>query len=737
MKFSFIILLILSFFVIRPSHIVFADEDFNEGEKIDEFNTEDFEDNFGNPEDLERELIDDGDLERELINPDEQNIDTEFNDVEENEDQEEDIEDDPIDEENEDLEGDDTEDDPINEENEDLEGDDTEYDPVDEEKNAEAFENEAQEFTEDQEEDGTEGDLSDEGDEGSSAEDSLSDEDSEDSFADEEGVSFEATNIVKNISYLADKDEIHIEGSNTISHQSKRNEENSQLIIEILESRIAKDLKWPYILKDFNTGFGLIKADQKDEDTVRVLIQLKKEVPFPSITTDETSQKLIIYFPKGSSSYKSEELKKDVLPVRTLEELYFGDISFTGNPISFHVVDAPVRQVLRFISEESGLNLVIGEGVTGLVTLKLESVPWDQALYTVLKVKDLGYTREGNIITISPLAKIEERTKKLREIVSQQKHLAPFKTKNISVSYSQLSDIKSKVEGFLTKEKKATGQEAGKVVIHEESSTIIIIDTEEVIKKIETIVAHLDKTPQQVMVEARIVEAEETLARDFGLQWGLSGNLLPVTVIPTGIQNTTASYSGSYVSGAGQMNLNLSGIPIIGDLGASLNIAESNGYARVVSSPKIVTISGKKASITRNSPIQIRDTQSTTQNNQGGQTTQETFKTVDVKISLEVTPVVTSAQTVFLNVNISRSNPGAGRTVQTTRAAQTEVLVKNGHTIVIGGIYQYDQGHGRRGIPFFKNIPVLKYLFDRKESSSAKNELLVFLTPKIINNVNE
>ena len=702
----------------------FNDEDFEEDDDEEEEEEEEEEESEVSAEDLDRELVDDDDLERELVDEGEdEELEAELLEEEES----------PKDKEGkkEDNDAESKKEAKEEEEPKPQEITPSETPSVTEEDSSvdKSFEEEIEEF--DVEEEASE----------PIAEDLESAEESLELV--EESPSGQEVNVITNITYLSDSDEIVIEGSNVISHQHKANIENQQFIIEILESRLTKNLKWPYVLRDFNTNFGLIQADQKEDNTVRIIIQLKEKSNFPMVRVDDTGQKLIVYFNESGSSSNSDQsdgsvkLTEKTLPhPRSLSDLFSGNVNFSGSPISFHVIDAPVKQVLRFISEESGLNMVIDDNVKGNVTLKLESIPWDQALHTIFKVKGLGYTREGNVITISPLDIMEQRAKKLREIVANQKPLTPILTKIIPIAYGQIADMEDKVKTFLTKGNQVTGQRAGQVIVHKETNTLIIIDTDEVIKRVETLVSYLDKTPKQVMVEARIIEASESLARNFGLEWSLNGNL-PITINPLGIAETIQNISGSYLgkssSTGGDFNLNLSGIPIIGDVGASLNIAEINGYVRVVSSPKIVTISGKQASITRNQPIQILKTKTVTQQATGGQTDSETFENVDVEIKLDVTPVVTSANTIFLKVNISRSNPGVGRTVQTTREAKTEVLVKDGHTIVIGGIYQYDQSHRRRGIPFFKHIPFLKYLFDQKESSSAKNELLVFLTPKIIN----
>ena len=198
----------------------------------------------------------------------------------------------------------------------------------------------------------------------------------------------EALNLISNIRYLADEDQIVIDCSEPSSYQVRKNEETNQFIIEILQAKLADNLHWPYVLRDFETKFGLIKADQKDSNTVRIIVQLKEEASdFPKSTLTENGDQILIGYGEvlGYKIVKQGEgiPSSPILPAKTLEELYFGDIEFSGTPISIHVIDAPAKQVLRFISEESGLNMVIGESVTGSVTLKLEDVPWDQALYTI------------------------------------------------------------------------------------------------------------------------------------------------------------------------------------------------------------------------------------------------------------------------------------------------------------------------------------------------------------------
>ena len=550
----------------------------------------------------------------------------------------------------------------------------------------------------------------------------------------------EALNLIQNIRYLVDKDQIVIDCSEATSYQERRNEETNQFIIEILQAKLADNLHWPYVLRDFKTKFGLIKADQKDPSTVRIIIQLKEGAGFPTSVLTESSDQIVVAYGQALDHQivpdESVEGKKDygpILPAKTLEDLYFGNVQFTGSPISFHVIDAPIKQVLRFISEESGLNMVIGESVKGTITLKLEDVPWDQALYTIFKVKSLGYTRDGNVITILPLTEIEARTKKLKQIAERQKSLSPYQTKAISISYGKISEIAAKVKDFSTP--KTSYSKGGRIIVHPESNTFVVIDTAEVIEKIEALVRYLDKAPKQVMVEAKIVEVSENFAQSFGLSWGLSGNI-PVTINASGIMELLGGISGNYRSRfekGNQSELNLSGIPIIGDIRASLDLAESDGYAKVISSPKVVVISGKQANITRNTPIQIPASTNTTQNNNGSTSVQQSFETENVAITLDVTPTVTTTGSVFLSVSVDRSDPGGREgAFKTQRSAKTEVLVKNGQTIVIGGIYEQDEVVNNEGLPWLKKIPFLNMLFNTTGKNKSNSELLVFITPKLL-----
>ena len=553
-------------------------------------------------------------------------------------------------------------------------------------------------------------------------------------------------NIIKNIRYVAEDDQIIIDSTKTISYIERKNEGNNQYIIEILEAKIDKKLKWPYVLRDFKTQFGIIKADQKDESTVRIVVQLKDKSSFPhSVILAEGTQLVIGYGKMKDGMMASEGEESHTLTDVTLEDLYKGDFEFTGSPISFHVNKADVTQVLRFLSEENNLNMVIGEKVTGNVTLKLEDVPWDQALHTILKVKSLGYTKNGNVITILPLTEIEAHTNKVRQITAKQRSLQNFETKVIPVSYAQLKDIETHVKELSTKsvsggsggEGSSGGSTAGKIITDEKSGVLIVIDTPRVIKKIEKLVKVLDKAPRQVMVEAKVVEVAKSFTRSFGLDWDLTGNF-PVYINASNVLQLLSNIGGNYrvdsKSGSpGNMSFNLSGIPILGDLNATLSLAEEEGEAKVISAPKVVTVSGKEATIVRDAPIQIlsavRDSEATDVR------TQE-YQTVSVQLQLKVKPTVTPTGSVFLEVDVTKSDPSSasgGTTI--SRNAKTELLAKNGQTVVIGGIYEENEVLQESGPIWLRKIPILNLLFGRWNTSQAQTELLVFITPKVLDGI--
>ena len=264
----------------------------------------------------------------------------------------------------------------------------------------------------------------------------------------------------------------------------------------------------------------------------------------------------------------------------------------------------------------------------------------------------------------------------------------------------------------------------------------------------------LDKPPQQVMVEAKIVEVTKSFARNFGFNWSLRGDL-PVRINASGLLDFFSSafdgLNGTYSlsTESGQSNsFSMNGLPFIGDVNATLNLAQNDGSVQVLSTSKVLTKSGQSASITKNTPILIPATRTTAQGAEagatapqdggagvalGGTVAQETFQTQDVQLSLQVTPIVTSSGSISLNVNMNLSNPGGqGGAFKTDRTAQTDVLTKNGQTVVISGVYQKDEVQTNEGLPWLGKIPFIGWLFKNVSTNFTESEMLMFLTPTLI-----
>lgn len=551
-------------------------------------------------------------------------------------------------------------------------------------------------------------------------------------------------NLVSNIRYLSEKDQVIISTSEVPSYEEKVNTETNQLIITIMQAKLAKNLQWPYPLRDFDTNFGLIKADQKTPDTVRVLIQFKEEASMPPITL--TEEGITIGYENrtedsplkigGTSKGKtSHDATKGIPLSKSLEDIYFGNVEFSGSTISFHVIDADVKQVLRFISEESGLNMVIDDQVQGTVNLKLEDIPWDQALFTIFDIKGLTYTRRGNVITILPIAKHKQNQDRLKEIAKDQMALIPFETKVIPVLHAKAEDVEKYLNSFLSSD-----PVKGKIIVHTESNALIVTHTAKKIEEVEALVKTFDKLPYQVMIESKIVEVSKSFSRNFGVNWNLNGDL-PVRIEAGGFfrffANAFNGLSLNWAAGSrGQGSMNLSGLPFIGDINASLNLAEKQGSARVLTTTKVVAKNGIAASISRNTTISILD--SVNEGPQEGTSTLNTktnYKSETVTIGTSVTPVVTSSGNISLKVNIDLGEPGPGgpgETSKINRNASTEVLAKNGQTVVLSGIYQKNESEGGEGFSFLRRIPILKYLFEDTAVLSSESEMLMFITPTLI-----
>ncbi len=425
-----------------------------------------------------------------------------------------------------------------------------------------------------------------------------------------------------------------------------------------------------------------------------------------------------------------------------------GTKTFQGRRISLDFQEADITNVLRLIAEVSGLNVVIGQKVKAKVTMKLENVPWDQALDMILKMNNLGMVQEGTIVWIDTLANIAKQQDAAAKALESRSKAEPLVTKVIYVQNVKANDLLTTLKQHLSPR--------GRIQVDKTSNALVLQDTASSVKEFERLAGQLDQTSPQVQIEGRIVQADTSYARSFGIKWGFaqvhSGDRGTFTVVG----NITGPFNqpGEGSPGSGEFETDflvnlpaavegLSSIPSLGintgkflgdrfALDMRLSAGELLGLVKTLAAPKITTIDNQEAKIEQGESIPFQTTSL--------QGTQTTF--VDANLALQVTPQVTSrdprekAKNILMKVKVTRNSVGersnpAGPSID-KKEVQTQVLVRDGETMVIGGIFVDEQRNSVGGVPYLSRIPVLGWLFKNKSENVSKQELLIFLTPTIV-----
>ena len=407
-----------------------------------------------------------------------------------------------------------------------------------------------------------------------------------------------------------------------------------------------------------------------------------------------------------------------------------GRKEYTGEPISMSLKDADVREVLRTFARLSGLNVVIQPGVRGTVTVELERVPWDQALDQILKINGLGYELEGNIMRVAPLQVLEAEAKRSQALANAQALSVPLRTIVKRLSYSSAGQIAS----LLQKGSGGVMSQRGSVIVDGRTNTIIIKELPNYIDTVLAVIETLDTPEPQVVIEARIVETTKQFSRSLGIRWGFTGVADQAHGNTTGLQfpyhGTTEGGVSLLTGGAnGFIDLALGNILDTFTLDARLQIAEAEGLVNVLSAPRVVTLNNNSASIQSGTQIPIQ----TSSNN----TTSVQF--VNATLKLDVTPHVTAEGTVLMDISVQKREPlfalqvvGSPSAPIATKDAKTRVIVRDGGTTVIGGIYKVSTDQGQDRVPGLSNIPLLGNLFKNRRARNDNDELLIFITPRVI-----
>ena len=477
-------------------------------------------------------------------------------------------------------------------------------------------------------------------------------------------------------------------------------------------------------------------------------VEVEAEVTTPEKTEDEMPLKTDDTISPGTSETIQAEIKDIVSPKVTESrdvKTYLEGSSrvvdimaqrkapkiYRGEKIALDFYETDIKNVFRIIREISGKNFAIDKDVTGKATLTLETpVPWDQALDLVLKMNQLGMVYEGDIIRVATLATLAreekmkqaqiEEEKKTREV---QKALEPLITEYISVNYSDASaEILPHVKEVMTEKR-------GSVSVDKRNNQLIVTDTAEVIEKIKAIVARIDTVTPQVIIEAKIVEVSSTFSNAIGIDWGADIGPWSSTGKIDGTLGGDVAMNFPATSG-GVLGFTFSrfaghATPLV--LNAQLTAMETRGEGKIISSPRIATLDNKTATITQGLEFPYQEESAS-----GGTTVK--FKEIDLK--LEVTPLVSPDDRILLKINIQKDDVASitadGTPSLSTNEAKTELLVNDGDTIVIGGILKSSVSSGDSGWPGLKSIPLLGWLFKKKTKTSSNTELLIFITPTIV-----
>lgn len=442
-----------------------------------------------------------------------------------------------------------------------------------------------------------------------------------------------------------------------------------------------------------------------------------------------------------------------------------GEKKYTGERLTLKFQDIAVRPLLQLIADFTGNNIVVSDDVKGSISLRLENVPWDQALDLILTTKGLSMRKNGNVIYVAPTADIVARDKAELEARQQTQQLAPLVTDIVQINYAKADDIYKLLEST-SKSNQSGNNKApdtaqrflsnrGNITVDSRSNSLIITDTASSLDRIRDLVKKIDKPVRQVLIETRIVIATDNFARQLGVRWGITGTGTGQgnTYMGSGNANATDQMLNNVAAGAApgipslgnrfNFNTPISGAPtgglglaILGSnvlLDLELSALQSEGSGEIVSSPKVITTNGHTAMIKQGSQIPYQSTTSTG----GGAVSTVQFK--EAVLETQVTPQITPNNNIIMDINVKKDEPdytnmlpGSTNPPITTREVKTKVEVKNGETVVLGGIYEFQNTNTVNKVPFFGNLPGIGNLFKDRENSNKRFELLIFVTPKII-----
>ncbi|NIP16337.1 MAG: type IV pilus secretin PilQ [Pseudomonadales bacterium] len=503
--------------------------------------------------------------------------------------------------------------------------------------------------------------------------------------------------------------------------------DGGRIRVEVRNTELPKDLQRRLDVTDFATPVQIVDALQ--------------EGPHTTFTVTATGNyDYLAYQADNTLSINVNPLTDDEVDKR--EDIF----KYTGEKLSLNFQDIEVRSVLQLIADFTDLNLVASDTVAGRITLRLKNVPWDQALELILKTKGLDKRQVGNVLLVAPAAEIAAREKLELENQKQISELAPLRTEFIQIRYASASALFELFSSAAGENRESMLSERGSVIVDERTNAIILTDTAEKLEEFRRVIAQLDVPVRQVLIEARIVTANTNFAEEIGIRWGgaalknngpsklkYGGSLDTLTELQDTVNG--GAFAPTHPNdlivdlGVTAANATSFGIGITGEdylLDLELSALASDGHAEVVARPKVIT--ADKSAATIESGVEIPYQEATSSG-----ATSTSFK--DAVLSLEVTPQITPDDRIIMELNVKQDTVGTvfnGVPSINTNEIETEVLVDNGQTVVLGGIFQTDRNVSTTKTPFLGDLPYVGRLFRKDVERDDKQELLIFITPRII-----
>lgn len=482
------------------------------------------------------------------------------------------------------------------------------------------------------------------------------------------------------------------------------------------------------------------------------------------IATNQGRNGVIRVAMTGDYDYKAfqtgNQLNINIDPPKRLREPTIEERTYSGAPLSLEFQDVSVRTILEVLAQHTNTNIVASDSVSGNITLRLINVPWDQALDIILKSKNLDKRVNGNVIWVAPAAELAKQEADELKAQQEKKVLDPLRTEYIRLNYAKAESVRTLIEAGRATSDRSSGSSSlltdrGTVTIDSRTNTLIVKDTAETISNIRDLISKIDIAVKQVMIEARIVSATDTFSKELGVKWGIlsqgaasnrnllvGGNLSTIDSLKTYTTATNADgttypvYSG--ITAANNLSVNLGatnaagsiafGLLSISDLLLDLELSamQADNKGEVISSPKVLTADKQTAKIMSGTQIPYQEASASG-------ATSTSF--IEAALSLEVTPNITPEGRIGMDLSIENGSPTIinGATAVSKDSIKTNVVVDDGQTVVLGGVFKNTLGNDVTKIPFLGDLPYVDRFFKRTSKSNNKQELLIFVTPKLVN----